>query len=100
MEEKHVVEWESLDSSPVSVGSTSCFRVGRNVEEGHERLGSQMGGPNPDAKWVCQTLKAVGGWERKKGMDELQWMEKCPRCSGNRERRGEEKTQLEDWKQV
>jgi len=48
------------------MGATRNRVAGKSNRQRPERLGSQGGLSEPDAKWLYQTLKGVGGWDRKK----------------------------------
>ena len=46
------------------IGATRNRVAGKSNRQRPERLGSQGGLSEPDPKWLYQTLKGVGGWDR------------------------------------
>jgi len=62
---EHVTSECGVQYGRLRMGATRNRVAGKTNRQRPERLGSQGGLSEPDAKWLYQTLKGVGGWDRK-----------------------------------
>ena len=71
----HVTSECGVQYGRLRMGATRNRVAGKSNRQRPERLGSQGRLSEPDAKWLYQTLKGVGGWDRKNECQRLrmQW---------------------------
>ena len=62
---EHVTSECGVQYGRLRMGATRNRVAGKSNRQRPERLGSQGRLSEPDAKWLYQTLKGAGGWDRK-----------------------------------